>query len=156
MVPVFYGHTKSQQIVRPWSCIFLPSSNSHFVNTELTGKFWLNAVVSQNLFVFVSNSQDLDVSVLLPRPWLLACTSVFLRFSFSSTCHQVSHLWLCCLSLDTSECIQLCIFWQKAWRHSLVFCTCLEKWHSQYLQSLSYGFCQLCCTKNWRKDVTMQ
>lgn len=46
MVPVFYGHTQSQQIVRPWSCIFSPSSNSHFVNTELTGKFWLNAVVS--------------------------------------------------------------------------------------------------------------
>lgn len=44
MVPVFYGHTKSQQIVRP--CIFLPSSNSHFVNTELTREIWLNAVVS--------------------------------------------------------------------------------------------------------------
>lgn len=49
----------------------------------------------QNLFVFVSNSQDLNVSVLPPRPWLLVCTSVFLHFSFSSTCHQVSHLWLC-------------------------------------------------------------
>lgn len=153
MVPAFYGHTNSQQID-----LDLTSSchQATAILSSLWAESWLSAVVSQNLFVFASSNQDLDVSVLLPRPWLLACTSVSPHSSFSSTCHQVSHLWLCCLSLDTSEYIQLCIFWQKAWRHSLVFCTCLEKWHSQYLQSLSRGFCQLCCTKKWRKDAMPQ
>lgn len=74
----------------------------------------LNVVVNLNSFFFFSNSQGLNVFVLQPKLLLLMYTSFSLRSSFSSTYHQGSHLWLCYLSLDTSECIQLCIFWQKA------------------------------------------
>lgn len=75
-----------------WTSRKLCSYHMNRCNRIMKKTAWENI---QNLFVFVSNNQDLNVSVLPPRPWLLVCTSVFLHFSFSSTCHQVSHLWLC-------------------------------------------------------------
>lgn len=148
MLPAFYGHTNVGQMVRPRSSeLFRPESVLMQVHSQYWCRYRLtdrsirfSAVESLNWFFSFSSSQDLNAFVLQPKPLPLMYTSSFPRSSFFSTCHQGSHLWLCYLSLDTSEYIQLCIFWQKAWRHSLVFCTYLEKWHSQ---SLSCGFWQL-------------
>lgn len=53
-----------------------------------------NVAVSLNWFFSFSNSQDLNVFVLQPKPLLLMYTSSSPHSSFSSTCHQGSHLWL--------------------------------------------------------------
>ena len=97
------GYTAQQRETKAWATKKDAASRAHpeqkplqppYDPTELHHETDCCANI-QNLFVFVSNSQDLSVSVLPPRPWLLMCTSVFLHFSFSSTCHRVSHLWLC-------------------------------------------------------------
>lgn len=82
---------RAEQVLNRQKTPLLPYKHMCLHNGE-KNPAWQNL---QNLFVFVSNNQDLNASVLLPRPWLLACTSASPHSSFSSTCHQVSRLWLC-------------------------------------------------------------
>lgn len=69
---------------------------------EKSRSFWATSCWNiLNWFFSFSNSQDLNVFVLQPKPLLLMYTSFSLHSSFSSTYHQGSHLWLCKINIDT-------------------------------------------------------
>lgn len=95
------------------------------VHLQGRGKIILNTIYWNilNWFFSSSNSQDLNVSVLQPKPLLLMCTFFSLHSSFSSTCHQGSHLWLCKINIYTmlkvhifhKSHVKCCYFRRKMW-----------------------------------------